>query len=502
MPSFQIFEFTRKNLLTLLSNSHTSIENIELKNHFEYLNSYLGKNGLNAKSIIVEENYISKDFFSDYSAYYSFCYQNYSKYCKRLHFFSKEFSEFDFHTAMLRNENENNWVNECYLGYIVVKPIPYTVIGTTILKTYKSKEIDDYRKFFGIRSYSVNLFGFSLKIDSLAFQEQDSVLSACATTAIWSTLQKAAVIDYHVNIKTPFEITQDAAKLSIDGGRLFPNNGLTIYQMCQALTNAGLVVEVRNEPKDLTNLYLKKIIHAYAPISIPIILGVEVPTGHGYGLHAIAVSGYRLPEFKPTSPVKHISWIPNYIDKIYVHDDQYGPFARIEFNGDDSLKSDWSNKESTKVVAILIPVFHKIRISYDDVESIIVVVDNMLSYAFNDIVKHEFYWEIQVLFSNDYKHALKLSELPVKFKEEIIYENFPKYIWVATCKVGNIKVFDFVFDATDIANSCFLFRITAYDKDLKNSLKEFLVKNNAFARFIKHPNSFMFYDKIITSLLS
>ena len=75
---------------------------------------------------------------------------------------------------------------EAYLDYIVVKPIPNSVIGFTVSKTYDTTISGslDRRDFWGTREYSANLFGVPLSINSLAFQELDSVVSACTTTAI------------------------------------------------------------------------------------------------------------------------------------------------------------------------------------------------------------------------------------------------------------------------------------------------------------------------------
>jgi hypothetical protein len=96
----------------------------------------------------------------------------------------------------------------------------------------------------GVRNYTIHLFGNVLTIESLAFQEQDTVLAACATTAIWTMLNKASV-DFHTILKSPSQITKDADNLSFDGSRLFPNKGLNLLQICQAIYNSGLESEIK-----------------------------------------------------------------------------------------------------------------------------------------------------------------------------------------------------------------------------------------------------------------
>ncbi len=497
-------------LLDELCNSYTSLSSIRDKWHYVFLKEYFGIDGLKAKTIVVEKEYISKDFFSDYSAYYSVCFRNYPKFCKRLHFFDTDISEDNLRTIILSGKKDDTF-DKSYLGFVVVKPLPFTIIGFTLLKNYPSGNPDNIREYFGTRDYSVHLFGYGLKIKSLAFQEQDNVLSACATTAIWTTLQKAAEINYHITIKTPYEITKDAGLMSSDGGRLFPNkNGLSVIQMCQALTSSGLVVEVRQlftpdgNIQYISNSYLKKLVYAYSPIGIPVILIVEVPNGDSYGLHALAANGYKYKKSTPARPKAEISWKADDIEKIFVHDDQWGPFARVEFRTDDHLDTNWSkyNKDNkpTHTYSILIPVFPKIRLSYDDIEAIATGLDAMLTEAFNSIVTHDFYWDIRVQFSEEYKVEINKSDYDEKIKSGILFKSLPKYLWIASCFVGDIKVFDFLFDATEVANSMFMIDCIGFNTDASKHFKEFMDMNPGYVDIFNHPNRELFFSFLKTTI--
>lgn len=503
---YRVVPYSDKNLLEELVNKYTSKKSIIDKWHYLFLVEYLGNEGLNAKSIVVEEEYISKDFFSDYSAYYSVCFKNYPKYCKRLHFFDKDYSEKSFEKIILSKTNDDNF-DKSYVGFVVVKPLPFTIIGFTLLKNYPTGTPDTRREYFGSRNYSIHLFGYRLKMKSLAFQEQDNVLSACATTAIWTTLQKAAEIDYHITIKTPYEITKDAGLMSPDGGRLFPNkNGLSMFQMCQSLTSSGLVVEVRQlfdsdgKLEYISNSYLKKIVYAYSPIGMPIILIVEVPNGDSYGLHALSANGYKYKKTTPSKPKAEISWKADDIEKIFVHDDQWGPFARVEFGADNMLRTNWSEVKPTKAYAILIPVFPKIRLSYDDIEAISTGLDAMLTEAFNSMITHDFYWDIRVQFSEDYKDEIRKSDVIETIKSTIQFKSLPKYLWVASCNVGNTKVFDFLFDATEVANSMFMIDCIGFNPVVSRLFKKFMEKNPGFENIFNHPNRELFFTYLKNKL--
>jgi len=508
MPPYQIVSYSDDGLLSLLINSSSSSIGIGAKDHFLLLKDYFGSSGLHAKTIVVEEKYISRDFFSDYSSYYSICFKDYSKFCKRLHFFDKHFDNTYFKKIITNKKENNSEFDKSYLGFIVIKPLPYTVIGTTLLKNYSHPVNSNHRVFFGTRDYVIHLFGYNLKLNSLAFQEQDSVLSACATTAIWVTLQKAAELDYHITIKTPYEITKDAGLMSLDGGRLFPNKkGLSIYQMCQTLTNSGLVVELRQNgsKEEVSNSYLKKLIYSYSPIGIPIILIIKVPIGDNYGYHAIAINGYKysLPESLP--PSVEISFKADEIEKIYAHDDQWGPFARVEFNTDNnSIITNWTRfhfeQKPTYTIGVLIPVFPKIRLSYDDIEAVVVGIDEILTLVINPLVNFDFKWDIRVDYSETYKSKIRDSDLSDELKEKLLFKSLPKYIWIATCLTGDFALIDFIFDATDIANSMFMIDVICYHFDFKKILKENLEINPDFVQMFKHPNGELFYKEIIALL--
>jgi len=219
---YDLKAFSTETLAESLANDYTTPSEVRDKNHFDYFLGYLI--ALDANTIIVEPDYVSKDYLHDYVSYYSLCHEKYPKTCKRVHFFSLPFSVQDFET-WVNNGIPSVDIRNSYLGFIVVRPIPNTVIGFTILKTYQYSTGFGQRNYWGIKQYSIHLFGVELKLNSLAFQEQDSVVSACATAAIWSMLHGAAARSANtVLLKSPSEITRDAGNSS-DGSRVFPNKG-------------------------------------------------------------------------------------------------------------------------------------------------------------------------------------------------------------------------------------------------------------------------------------
>ncbi len=115
-----------------------------------YLLDYLDY--LHAKTIVVEDKYIDKDYLIDYSNFYSRSFKEHSKYTTRLHFFGNSFSKSEFMGKFHSDTTFQSDLSENYLGFIVVKPLEidekYYHIGRTLLATYPaSAEEGDSRKY-------------------------------------------------------------------------------------------------------------------------------------------------------------------------------------------------------------------------------------------------------------------------------------------------------------------------------------------------------------------
>lgn len=514
----ELLPYSHTNLAKVLSNEFSPKSIIEKKHHYLYIKDYLGAKGLKAKQIVVEENYISRDYLYDYTSYYALCFENYNKFCKRIHFFSREFNEEEIKSALIEDETERaNEIWDSYLGFIVVKPIPVTIIGFTVLKTYTNGTNFGNRNFWGTRDYKVHFFGKELSVQSLAFQEQDSVVAACATTAIWAMLNKAST-DHFTILKSPTEITNDADELSSDGSRLFPNNGLNILQISKAIFKSGMVSEVKQadfpiKDKDgniigkiVSKDYLKKIINAYSSIGIPLILIINVPNGDTYGLHAVAVSGYQKKAPKHITPTNEVSYLSDNIEKIYAHDDQWGPFVRVSFNKNHSLNIPWSQfhleKAPTFATNVVVPLYPKIRISFEDIEVITLGLDTILTLFFGKALQADLVWDIKLNFSEDFKRSIKKSELNVSEKEQVLLDSMPKYLWVVSCYIAKIKIFDFTFDATDVKNGMIGKNVICYlPEKYKQGLSEFLEANsNNLNSVFRHQASEVYFNFLIDKL--
>lgn len=540
---YQVLEFNEDNFAHCLHHEkYTSVGEIRSKKHFDYFLRYL--NDIQVKTIVIEENYVSKDYLHDFTAYYSLCFEGYPKVCKRIHFFQLEFDEKVFDHLITYGSHELS-IKESYLGFIVVKPIPNSVIGFTVLKTYDNSTSSsfDARNFWGTKNYPVNLFGIPLEVrSSLAFQEQDSVVSACATAAIWSMLHGAVKNSNHsITLKTPAQITSDAGSPS-DGNRVFPNHGLEIRQIGEAILRAGLVCDIRSiddggswlldeepenteaaedisegqiEEKHTDSLkndrvpkeYIQKIINAYSGVGIPIILILSISEQEEHDYHAITVAGFVKKKPIAIEPKTAMSFLASNIYKFYAHDDQWGPFVRLRFREDNLLSTTWSEIDGcdVAVTAIIIPLYPKIRISYVDIEPLVRGYDTLLSLFLNKYIKKDLVWDIRVLLNQNYKEELQLelnppSDYPEKL--HLLTQSLPKYLWVADCYIAENKFLQIIFDATGVSQAMLGLQVIIHNDDLKSLIIDALEQNKNEESFnvFEHHAGEKYYNFLLDEL--
>lgn len=195
-------------------------QDVNQKRQLKHINNLLVQ--LDAKTIVCERDYIDGGYLDDFTKYYVTCHENYSKRCMRLHFFTESFTYEVFEKEISSKVAPSNIGD--YLGYIVIKPIPMTFIGRTCLEV-PEQVLPMITKRIS-RKYPVDLFGIELSVDSVAFQEQDQVVSACASASIWS-LFHAIGID---KVPSPGQITLEAT----EPGKVintFPNEGLSLEEI-------------------------------------------------------------------------------------------------------------------------------------------------------------------------------------------------------------------------------------------------------------------------------
>ncbi len=542
---FEVLPFTQENLCEVLRSESQHAEDIPHKIQFPHIFEYFtrkGDDGLQmAKTILVENDYFSQSFFDDYKTKHidSYSARELNKHCKRVHFFSLEFNYTAAESLFFSESLNKNQVKllSAYLGYIVIRPIQYP-IGATILKWIPPTK-DKYNLPCLVKN-NVNLFGRKINpYSSLIFQEQDKLVGACATSALWSILEKCSR-----NFKTmnysPSRLTELAGENTNNiPRRLFPNSGLDINQLCSVLKRIGLdwdilspsnesekmgeqiVDNLNDEPQigftehldesetyntvDFNYLSFRSKLYAYIKGGFPSLFGIRF-SDNTY--HAVASIGYRevsendynnfnndVEGFNKqfTRPII----VNEMIDEFIFHDDQIGPFTsiRITKNG---LFSVWNMIEIAKIEphSLLTPIHPTWIINHQHIEDIV----HKLNFIMNpsETVQNSkiLIWDFHLTKSNTFKTGVAKSK--PKFGKECLLNSLPEYVWLidAYHSINNVKAGEksltVVLDPTSINPICPIIEILVYDFSTLNILKEIRINN----MYIETLRSYRPKDKI------
>jgi hypothetical protein len=402
-------------------------------------------------------------------------FKSYERRCRRLHFFSRGFDAEQFLTWVVATTPAPE-LQGGYLGFVVIRPLPEAIIGRTAVATYPD---DNGRRHYPVTlPYSANLFGTSLTVPSLAFQEQDTVLAACATVALWSAFQQCAR-HFGTIAPSPAEITAAATTTDVRA-RTLPSRGLTLSQMSRAVQAVGLEPEVYT---CTASIPLNSLIYAYVAAGLPVILIVDV---EGQG-HAITISGYSLrttrhlqaEDMAPASPP--IRRIGLRIDEWYGHDDQVGPFARMKVQPHApsaaeevalKLTSSWMAADGKTPLTltprhIIAPVYHKIRVTFLDVQRWLASFNRLAAQVIANFDAFE--WDLRLITANDFKAAMRVAA-PAGERERLLVQTYPRFLWRATLRTLSQPAVELIFDATDMARSYPFYDALFYDAQLATSI--------------------------------
>jgi hypothetical protein len=481
--AFGVIPYDVDALIALLAeSSDTDPDVVRRKMHCVYFEEYFC--ALGAQTIVIERDYVDHDYLEDFAAYYVRCFQEYKRKTVRLHFFSHTFTEADF-KSLLSDDTaalSADKLQAGYLGFIIVKPLPGATIGRSCLMAYPDE--NGRRNFPILRTYEIGLFGLKLTVESLAFQQQDTVVAACATSALWTCFQGTGKRFQHA-IPSPVEITQAATDhvpddLLATGARTLPNAGLTATQMAFAIRAATLEPHAVRTPDPYI---LNGTLYAYLRCGIPSILlfqlfDVTEANAQQLGGHAVAVTGFSLGQ---SAMIPHaltgLQLRSSRIDKIYAHDDQIGPFARMTFNATGALDTSWKGKGRVegRPGLVLIPLYHKIRIPFEVIHDDILALDGIMDWVRkmlgSQLQRPE--WDIYLTTVSEYKkdiHAHYRSALGVRLEDHLT-ESLPKYLWRVTALHGQEAVMDMVFDATGIAQHNLVLQTLILNKELADLLQ-------------------------------
>lgn len=328
------------------------------------------------KSIVVEHEYIDKDYRNVYSGFYSKRFAKQSSRATRLHFFDVAIAEEDLLTqgpdglsialdakAAANGARRASGSTNGYLGNVVVRGTEYSRLGRCLLDPRKLA-----LPFVGnpegcLAKYSAQLMGHKLVVSAFPHQSQDTQVHTCAETALWSLFRYMTQRYRQYREMHPHDI----AKLNDDlsWGRTIPSRGLSMQQVASVVGRFGMdaVMYVHDYMADLDEATdpdnwaacellsrrdaMFRLLHTYIDSGLPPIVGVPK--------HAVVAVGLEYGDKPQVHRTGRVIPSSDFVQAIIVNDDNFGPYRRVlrSVRGDGESNPGYSCDEVDSLVAPL-----------------------------------------------------------------------------------------------------------------------------------------------------
>ena len=179
-------------------------------------------------TVIVEENYIDKQYRDCYYSYYSQKYCYYERECVRLTFFDEKLDNDDL------IEKDDAYLTNHLVGTIVLRPLHIGNIGLTLLNPRKLK-VDGYIR---VAEYTFMTFGRKLCVSAFPFSSQDGDVMTCAENALYNLINYYGTRYSDYRAFSPGEISSHLEVATSE--RVFPSGGVRLLDLAKVLERAHL----------------------------------------------------------------------------------------------------------------------------------------------------------------------------------------------------------------------------------------------------------------------
>ena len=486
-------DYSRSNLVAeIASICKADPATVDAKLHSTFFEEFFNHEGV--RTLLVEHPYVDRDYLEDFAFYYSKCFTPPAHSCGRIHVFRSQFDDVQLASALERADA--SWAalaacDEDYLGFIVVKPLPNTPIGRTCLRTYPTSGTG--RHFPVLRDYKAHILGHTVSFDTLAFQEQDREVAACATSALWSAFHGTGT-KYNHAIPTPVEITRHATERHSSStndslpARSFPaSDGLSLEQMADAVRKLGL------EPYSVAvseRQHLQGELYAYLKCGLPAVLAIQLldvtnvidpslDTPEYKGGHAVTVAGFHLVD-GPAMPLgtTGVKFKAARLDKVYCHDDQVGPFSRMVLGPRKflhphdnrpirtpfaTLDSSWDlHNIAALPYAMLVPTYPKMRLKFATALEAVLEFMAALQCVRPGV---DLEWDVYLTTNRGLTRDIASTEaLSGVYRSVLLTTPLPRFMWRAiAADMNGVELFELILDATDLEQGKHFIRGIEYD---------------------------------------
>jgi len=426
-----------------------------------YLAEYLDE--LGARTIVGESRYIDRHFMDEYALFYSRMLQPPANTVTRLHFFEKKFGDPELRGWMAEAFRGRKGILDTiraqagrYLGFTCVRPIHDSPIGRTVVERWPDGPKP--RSIWAVGEHPVHIGNLEFDVTGLPFQQQEAAVGACATVAIWSALSRVARQE-GMRAPTPAEIAEAVERppRPFVRGLFTPTTGFTADQVCAAIQMFGFTpAVVGGDRPDLLALAL----HSYLQSRIPVVMILRGGSkGHAVTAVGFQLSGSDRPDLEPSVSTRSMQ-----LQKIYVHDDRIGPYARATLtpfhiqNVDAipdvqglrfGIEHRGGKLEHWTLAMIVAPLYPKIRLSIGSLLGIATAMQKMVELAVGDD-KFDLRVDLRYERSGEYLSSLTKRVQPALGVAMASRVALPRWCGIVRWSIGDRPLVEFVYDTTDI----------------------------------------------------
>src|SRR5258707_11576035 len=183
------------------------------------------------KGVLIERNYVDKDYRSTYYNFYAKKGQHYRADCVRLHFFDQTVT---FDEKVFKFGCPDSRLTDHYFGYMVLRPTGIATIGRSVV----SPDVrSGASRFIITAAHKVHLLGYKLTVEGFPSMDQHVDISVCAHAACWSILRHYSERYSTYREFLTYDITLMAQEFNPGG--LVPSKGLQVSHAERVFQEAG-----------------------------------------------------------------------------------------------------------------------------------------------------------------------------------------------------------------------------------------------------------------------
>ncbi|MBI5561837.1 MAG: hypothetical protein HY894_03135 [Deltaproteobacteria bacterium] len=381
------------------------------------------------KTVVVEREYVDKDYRSAFSNFHSKKFARYSDRTSRLHFFSARLPKEDIFSL---DKHQGD-----YIGFSVIRPTLINPIGRTVLDPRKITKV---KGNMPLATYQAHVLGAELEVSGFPYMSQDSDLTVCAHAACWMVFRYMSERYTQYAEALPFDIARMTEDLS--GGRLTPSNGLYISQVAEIFFRFGLFPVVYNRADNASEF--EKLLYYYIESGLPVVASLSEKG------HAITVFGHvsdynRNPKYGDSF---------DFLDSFVVNDDNHLPYQRPsrETSGDVAMEHR-SRHCIADVDGFVVGLYEKIYLAAEDAVEHVSKLLKDERFGLGLKLMDGLVKRLYLTSSKSYKKHLFKRSLPAHLSSTYAEMGMPKFIWVCELSTAGLyrqrRIFgEIVLDAT------------------------------------------------------